>query len=689
MAALEAPGVRVEFVDAPADIDPVRVDVPAFVSVCERGPLHTPVRVSSWPAFVTTFGGFIANGLGAYTVKGFFDNGGSVCHVVRVAAPAAATRLSGAQPGDRRSSKLLDVTGFAAGAAATLRQAGAVHVHLVTAVNVALREVTWDRPLHPALNLTGAPVLTVETGAGTASVDLLDAAGTMVATVAAASPGAWGDRLSVRVTAGRRAGTRNRPAVPTSGAATPVESVDGFVAGSLVHLAQEAGGAAVRATRTVTAVDGPGRLLWWDTALGAPFALNAPIELETDTFTLSVRERGALREVHADLSLVPAHPRYAPTATAGSALIAVTAPALAPVTHPAESDWLVPSGGRDGTAALTLADLVGALDALADVREPAAVAIPDLVAEPRPPVIRVPEPQPADPCAPCPPPPAPPDPLVAVVIEAPGSFDEVEVARGQQALVEHCERAADRIALLDPPAAAGPLDLAATRDWRVRFDSSYAAAWTPWLRVVDPRPEVRQGGADALRRIPPSGHVAGLIAHSDAAAGAWAAPANLPLRWCHALDAAITEAEHAILNADGVNVARALPGRGPVVLGARTVSSDTLLVLLNVRRLLLMLERTLRIALQWTVFEPANAALDAAMGTSIGGLLEDLWTLGAFTGDVPEQAWFVHTGLGDRGVGEVIVEVGVAPVHPAEFVLVRVERAEDRLELTERPERSV
>src|SRR4051794_3014000 len=104
VADLRPPGVLIERFAVAAPLDPARIDVPVFVVLAERGPLDEPTRVSSWPAFVTAFGGFVSGAVGAYAVKAFFDNGGDSCWIVRVAAPATSTTTVGAQPADRKSS---------------------------------------------------------------------------------------------------------------------------------------------------------------------------------------------------------------------------------------------------------------------------------------------------------------------------------------------------------------------------------------------------------------------------------------------------------------------------------------------------------------------------------------------------------------------------------------------------------
>jgi hypothetical protein len=563
------------------------------------------------------------------------------------------------------------------------------------------QRVTWDRPLHPDLDLTLA--FGVATGASTASVELVDDTPISVLTLSAASPGAWGNHVSVLVEPRFEAATSS-PANPTGTPdASIVVSCDGFDANQLVRVMQDAGGGVVRTERRiVVGVHHASKTLSWDSPL-AVVDPTLPLRIEVETFSLSIRERGELREVFDGLSVVPDAPRFAPEALTVSAFVRAEVPAAAPP-PPASGNpipgWSLLAGGLDGTAALSLDDLLGdeaagvarGLACYATIDEPAIVCTPDLVAESVAPRTTAPPEIVVDPCSPCPPPPAPPDLLVADVVEASASFDEDSIARAQQALIDHCERHADRVAILDPPCGRRPLDVPALVSWRRRFDSTFAALYAPWVTVLDPLASMRGSALPAwgrLRRLPPSGHVAGLIAAVDAEVGPWQATANRQLSWVHSTDVAIGDTDHGILNDAGVDALRAVPARGVVVLGARTISSDVAWRFLSTRRLFLLLERTLRVGLAWTAFEPIGPRLERSMRSVILGLLEDLWERGAFAGASAETSFYVVTGGGDATVGEVIVEVGIVPAPPAEIILLQVVRTEDRLELREQPQRSV
>jgi phage tail sheath protein FI len=255
------------------------------------------------------------------------------------------------------------------------------------------------------------------------------------------------------------------------------------------------------------------------------------------------------------------------------------------------------------------------------------------------------------------------------------------------ALVSHCERRADRIALIDPPfeaATRARLGVAAVRDFRRLFDSTYAALYHPWLEVREELPFARS----PMLAIPPCGHVAGQIAATDLRIGVHKAPANIPLAMAERATYDIDEATHGLLNLDGINVIRAVPGRSLRIAGARLVSSNSDFRFLNVRRLLLMIERAIQASIQWAVFEGNDWLTRAKLMLSIDVFLRELWARGALMGASPREAFFVrcddeNNPAASRARGELLIEVGVAPSQPFEFVILRIGRTGNGFELSE------
>lgn len=722
MPTLTTPGVYFQTVTPERPIAAIPTDIAAFIGIAVSGPLHQPVRLESWAQFQTVFGPFTGQGYLAYSVKAFYENGGRTCWVVRIAAPEVITQTDSAavQPADRASSLVLSVDGFAPGAVVSVRQGTALATDvLLRDVDGPGRRLMWDRPLDAAFNL--ALPLDFASGAGHAQGILADESGLPTLLIQARDPGIWGNRLAVRV------GRAYPAAAITSGGVQPatrmislVDRVESFRVGSLVRVFQDQPAAPPLETyRIVTAVDPAEGALSWDDSLdadlapGDSFDLARAITFESVTFSLSVYLDGHLRETLSDLSLLPDRSlRYDPdnahrqqyhaeqVVEVESRLIRVTdldspSPFPARLPDPVAADLSrgvrVLAGGRDGLAALTPGDFTGdrslpekwGLRTLEDVDEVALVAAPDILIRPVAPVQFAPlPPRTPDPCLPCdvlPPsvPPVPPP-----VIELPPQFSLADIFDVQQALIAHCELLKDRFALLDAPDPAQ--DSGAIQGWRGRFESSYGGLYYSWVLVFDP---LRLGG-QVVRAIPPSGHVAGVIAATDLVVGVHKAPANVALQWAQDLTRQVEPEVQGILNPQGINCLRLLPGRGLRVYGARTVSSDASWRFVNVRRLMMMIEEAVSEAIQWAVFEPNDFYLRQTLILAISSFLDVLWQRGALAGAAPEQAYFVKADDENNpppvvDAGQLIIDVGVAPVIPAEFVVFRIGRTEDELEISE------
>jgi phage tail sheath protein FI len=662
VSAYLTPGVYYERVDASAPaISAVRTDVAGLVGLATRGPLDMPVPLQSWRQFQAHFGGFTGAAFLAYAVRGFFENGGRRCWVVRVASRDEL-----------------------AGAAA----AGSV---------------------------------------------VVGASGAAAWRVGASSPGVWGNSLSFMLKATHRAQTQTlaEPGANTPEAST-VLSTNGFKRGTLVRVAQDGAADVWKVVSDVDAIES--RLIWVNpdpksrTPYDAPltgFRLDVPILVESLEYTLVVRESNTPVAVYENLSLVPGTDDYGPRV-----LAPWTAPTefelkekLPPPPLPVVIEELRPEGfiafepldisadavvacvgGRDGLTLLTADDFVGeevtpfdddaararktrGLRALEAVGEVSVVAVPDIHVRP----YDVPPRAPLPPCVPDPclpitftptAPPRPPD-----VGELPPVFNDSDVFRVQSALVEQCERLRDRIALLDAPAGAALDDevgVGAARVWRSRFDTKYAAFYYPWLRVVDPL----RDAASLTRDVPPTGHVAGQYARTDFEVGVHKAPANAPLRWVQDVTVGVGDNLHGVLNPLGINVVRTLPGRGIRIFGARTLSDDGLWRYVNVRRLLLMIEKVVDISTQWAVFEPNDHITRNKIRLALTTFLLALRRQGALAGDTPDASFFVkcdeeNNPASERADGRLLAVVGVAPAVPFEFVVLRVGRTDNEFEIAE------
>lgn len=236
-------------------------------------------------------------------------------------------------------------------------------------------------------------------------------------------------------------------------------------------------------------------------------------------------------------------------------------------------------------------------------------------------------------------------------------------------IVRHCETMRFRFAAID---VAQGMSNGSDLDPRAAIpaDTSYAAFYYPWIAVSDP-------ATGARRLVPPGGHILGVYARCDAERGVFKAPANEVLQGVTDLEYDIAPTMQGELNAKGVNVIRRFPGRGICVWGGRTLSSDPLWKYINVRRLFIFIEASLYEGVQWVVFEPNDAHLWARVKVQIGHFLRAQWKLGALFGRTEEEAFFVtcdHTTMTQDDIlsGRLICEIGIAPVRPAEFVILRI-----------------
>jgi phage tail sheath protein FI len=655
------PGVYYESVDAGAlPVTPFRTDIAGFVGLAERGPIDLPVAVESWQQFTSWFGSFVGFGFLAYAVRAFFENGGGRCWVVRVASD--------------------DPAGGARWASTIVR------------------------------NATGPAWL-----------------------VRASTPGAWGNALTVNLRERNRA-QRFLSRTDGDGLYSTAADVSGLAPAVLVRLTQE--GASAVAWRVVSEVDAlAGRVFWvhpdrerrtpYDRPL-TTFDPDRPVLLQSLDYTMTVSERGRLIRVYERLSLVPSHPRYAPLVLPGPTrpedprdveLVELKVTPPEPVTveelrvdltdvagleiDPFARVALV--GGRDGLAPLAVGDFIGepvlpedgpaaiatkrrGLRALEDIAEVALLAVPDAQPAPvdvnpvLPPEVCIP-----DPCIDRPP--EPPVVLPSGEQEPPPAFSDEQLFRVQSELVLQCERRRDRFALLDPPRASAHGSVQGIRavlDWRARFDSPFAALYFPWVRVADPLRSL----SGVLRSVPPSGYVAGQTAKSDLERGVHRAPANEPLAFAHGASLVLGDEHHGTLNSAGVNAIRVTAVTGLRVLGARTLSSDVDWRFLNVRRLMSMIEEVLETALQWAVYEPNTVPVRARVALSVTFFLLTLHEAGMLAGETPEESFFVKCDLDNnpesqRELGQLVVEVGVAPTKPLEFLIFRVGRVVGAMEVSE------
>ncbi|WP_214407526.1 phage tail sheath subtilisin-like domain-containing protein [Pseudonocardia lacus] len=613
------------------------MDVVGFVGVTPRGPAFepvddptlrdrgitharsVPVTVDSWDEYQEAFGGFSGPGLLPHAVAAFFAQGGRRAVVVRIVS-GAAHRPAAVPP-------------------------GCAHHDLGSGVPPlrARSEGAWGNGLRLTLSFTTRALAVAAHRQG--ALVLAPGSGMPVGTLLRLRTPGRADALAV-VTRLEREGRR------------------GGVGSDLVATLDRA---VVTGADTVTEL------------------------VEGELTVVDTDPERPRRERFTGLGMRPAHPRYlADVLRRRSRLLA---PLERPLTagddvgfDPAPTLPTLVSGpadppGFDRFALVTEDDVLGdpvaadldataGIGALGGALDAATVVVPDLYALPTPPLADpdvVPGGDPAfRPCADrtLPPRPRPPasGPLTGLALDPTDPDDLAGILARQARLVAAAPRL-ELVALLDVPPGLTPPQVLR---WRAAFDSTYAAAYHPWLRAPGPDPD------GPLSTLPPSAVAAGVLARTELARGISRAPANEVAAGVVDVAEPVDDEEHATLHRLGVDVFRALPG-GVFLTAARTLSADPVLRQLTARRLLLLVRRTVRRQLAWTAFEPDSPALRAGLRRHLEQLLGALFDGGAFAGATAEESWFVRIAeSGATPPGQVVVEIGMAPSAPLEFVVVRV-----------------
>ncbi|NUR57397.1 MAG: phage tail sheath family protein [Catenulispora sp.] len=277
------------------------------------------------------------------------------------------------------------------------------------------------------------------------------------------------------------------------------------------------------------------------------------------------------------------------------------------------------------------------------------------------------------------------------IVAAPGLPDITGIAATnwateQQKLAAHCRTMGNRVALLDLPAgtpakgdvAANVLGAGEVADSIAMATdlAEFAVVYYPWVTARSVYTSL-----PAARAIPPSGHVAGAWARTDAERGVHKAPANVALQGIQGLQVEVTDALQAPLNDRGVNCLRTFPGQGSLVWGARTLAARDKNELdfkyVNVRRFINFLSDSIKQSTRWAVFEPNNSLLQSKVAGSVASFLTDQWRLGALVGATAAQSFYVicdernNTSV-TMAQGDLVCDIGVAPSRPAEFVHFRI-----------------
>lgn len=657
MPTYDTPGVYIEEQTGPGVIAGVGTSTAAFIGPALAGPINEPLRITSYDEFLASYAVLVDGILNPYmfdphwfymahAVRGFFQNGGSRAYIVRVGTAVSATwtisnqggpavfrvqALADGAAGNNLTIETQDAN--ATGAAGVQLATGSATVTGISGLDVTVNNaapfrvgdtVTEDQAARTQITGIDGNVLTLaSTLAGLANGDTLRLAHLVPAQ----------NRIRLAATTGIFPGS-----VVLVRGRNPADSAD--VEDYAVIQSVDAAG-------FVTFASAPARTDTFNLALAGP-----PV-LISQEFRLLVTPASGTAESFDDLSLSPQHPGYIFSAV-NSALVRILPP-LVPPTTVAYPDRLVnaatpaanPPGQNDNPGALASTHFQAGLDALRHIDDINIVCIPD-------------------------------------------ASSHAERVTIQQAARDHCQSLGDRFAVLDsrpgaPNSGAGGVE---EQKGTVESDRGFAALYYPWLEVRDPLSAVIP---PRTMFVPPSGYIAGVYARTDQERGVHKAPANTDVRGVLGLERRLSDAQQAPLNANGINVLRIFPGTSTVqVWGARTTSPQALTEwrYVNVRRLMLYIEESIEEGIRWAVFEPNGLPLWQQLKRTLREFLTRVWRDGALFGDTPDKAFYVRIDEAlntpaVRALGRLYIEIGIAPVYPAEFIIVRIGLWDGGSEVTE------
>ncbi len=624
----QAPGVFIQEIDVPGPIKGVGTSTAAFVGAAEKGPINKPTLITSFTQFEESFGSFITAPqiFVTHAVKGFFDNGGAVCQFVRVGTAVRAWRNL---DDNALIAQALVVRAKEEGAAGNAITVEVQHTNLVAAVDAVRAEAT----LANASNNQAIVTVAADTDNFSPGdiVFLDDTTNHDRAIIDSIS----GDTITFRANLNNSytGGTIRIADLETGQTTIRIVDSANIESGTYISITQDAT-TENGVVQSVLQLERGGNQYHFITlaqGLANTYTMengDDPVTVQTLEFTLLIDTPGSGVETFPNLSMDPRHSRYFPlivnSASVDVELADPPTPTLPPDNRPDE--LLVPSpltGGQDDDLSLLLASHFNdAIDELERVDEVNMLLVPDRVDQ-------------------------------AV----------------QSHMILHCEKMQDRFAILDPQANATLSGIGTQRN-QVSSANGYAALYYPRICISNPM-------ADGQIKVPPSGHIAGVYARTDETQGVHKAPANESLRGVMDLEQTLTETEIGLLNEQSINVLRSFPGQGALVWGARTLTTTVQWRYINVRRLLLYIEESLKEGTQFAVFEPNNLELWQTLKRQITEFLTRIWRDGALFGATPDQAFRVTIDEvlnppSARALGVVTIEVALVPTAPAEFIVFRI-----------------
>lgn len=710
----KAPGVYIQEITIPGPIAGAATSIAAFVGPAETGSLFTPVELTNITQFNTLFGGYIDDPYRVFVthaVNGFFAEGGTDCYFVRVGTGAQAkldlvdrstagkntllvTALKEGNPATATTVKVDDASltsttaqkQQATGAAATAQ----LPLAAPASTSADKLKITVS-PAADAAKFSVGDLVHVEQGANKDDAVIADiTADTITFKTALANSYTGGT-----ITDNRRLTTTNAAdaakffpgdlvhlELGTDKEDATVESISGatitfqspllkaYSAGTIRIADLSPGLKKIRVADTkklepgsyitisdsaasednvVKLVNTLNNVLTLTNGLTNTFKMGGgdpPVTVKSKEFKLTIVSKDGsgptVTEPFDNLSMDPRHSRYFEKIVESGAVTVTLADPPSP-TPPVKNlpkvnaSATALSGGNDENLGnLTVADYQRGMDTLKKISEVRLLCLPDAVGP---------------------------------------HFKVADTQAIQTAMISHCEKMQDRFAILDssPFDPADPTFNAIQQQRQnLNSDGGYAALYFPWIGISNPA-----GSGKIL--VPPSGHTAGIFANNDSFFGVYKAPANERVTKALSVEVLLTDDEQGPLNDLGINVIRTFPFQGVKIWGARTIAPPDVTAwrFVNVRRLLLFIEKSIQDGTRFAVFEPNNLALWQRVKRMVTDFLMDEWKEGALFGNTPDKAFRVRVDETNnppeiRAQGILVVEVTVVPTTPAEFIIFQV-----------------
>jgi phage tail sheath protein FI len=632
----KAPGVYIEEITLPGPLPQVSTSIAAFVGPAQMGPLNQPTLLTSAKQFNTIFGSYIETPYrcyAAHAINGFFNEGGQQCYFVRVGNGTAASL--DLEDSATTAQDTLTVTAIDEGTAGNSIK-----------VTVAAASIASSKAVTASTTTTAAAT------AGTNSVTVTSSTGFQAGDTVTIANGATTENSTIGninaqvITLGSNlvnaypAGSTFRIADLTAGTTQiRVASVAGFQPGSYVQIGN---GVAAESYDVVRVVNSVTNVLTITNGLTTAYPMTGPqqVTVASMEFTLTVESTNAGTEVFPNLAMDPRHSQFYANLI-NSQAVDVGPPPQPDTTPPplnlpkAIAATALTGGVADSLTALAPTAYQSGIDTLKKY-DVDLLCVPDAVNS---------------------------------------NFNAVSTQSVQAYMVAHCEQMQDRFAILDcaePKASDTTYSAVQNQRQGLNSNNGYAGLYFPWIGIQSPF-------GSGIIFVPPSGHTAGVYANNDNTYDVAHAPANEPIVSALSVEALLSDADQGPLNQQGINVIRSFPSQGILVWGARTIAppDQTAWMYINVRRLLIYIEKTIREGTRFAVFQPNNITLWQQVKRIITDFLMQLWTAGDLFGATPALAFQVRVDatLNTPAVvamGQMIAQITVVPTHPAEFVVFQV-----------------